>query len=139
MSRSENFEAGLVRFISSSEIVLLGTARPKAELKLLQIAHCTFALIETNPSRNLISKLSVAPADREGLRIFVILPLSGLFENPKLFTELHCPFGSSFIYLPENASTTLEKAERRLPQTLHRKLQGLLPLASRTRKTDLQF
>ena len=51
----------------------------------------------------------MAPADREGLRIFVILPLSGLFENPKLFTELHCPFGSSFIYLPENASTTLEK------------------------------
>jgi E3 ubiquitin-protein ligase HERC4 len=51
----------------------------------------------------------VAPVDRETLRIFILLPLLGLFENPRLFSELHCPFSRNLIGLPEAAWKILEK------------------------------
>jgi hypothetical protein len=59
--------------------------------------------------RNLIPKLEVNPPDKEALRVFLTLPLFGIFENPKLCSELHCPFSRNLIRLSKSAWAVTEK------------------------------
>ena len=73
------------------------------------ILQCYYIQIEIIFFRNLIPKLDVTPPDTETLRIFVTLPMLSLFENPKLFSELHSPFSRNLISLTKPAWSVVEK------------------------------
>ena len=65
--------------------------------------YCSFIF------RILVPKLYVSPPDTETLRIFIILPLFSLFDDPKFFSELHSPVSRNRISLTKPAWNVIEK------------------------------
>lgn len=49
--------------------------------------------------QHLIPSLAQAPPDVEALRLYLMLPECHLFDEPKLYSSIICPFAKSFLAL----------------------------------------
>ncbi|CAL1530118.1 unnamed protein product [Lymnaea stagnalis] len=55
--------------------------------------------ISTSIEQNLIPSLPQSPPDVEALRLYLMLPECLLFDQPKLYSSIICPFAKSFLSL----------------------------------------
>uniref|UniRef100_A0A0B7B3C0 HECT domain-containing protein n=2 Tax=Arion vulgaris TaxID=1028688 RepID=A0A0B7B3C0_9EUPU len=64
--------------------------------------------IITNIEQHLIPLLPASPADVEALRLYLILPECHLFDVPKLYSSIICPFAKNILSLDRVALKVLD-------------------------------
>ncbi|XP_041363097.1 probable E3 ubiquitin-protein ligase HERC4 [Gigantopelta aegis] len=64
--------------------------------------------IASSIEQDLLPGLPSSPPDVEALRLFLILPECHLFDQPKYYSSIICPFGRCILNLSEVASKVLE-------------------------------
>ncbi|XP_017135160.2 probable E3 ubiquitin-protein ligase HERC4 isoform X1 [Drosophila miranda] len=66
-------------------------------------------VIWDNVTKELITSLVASPADKESLRVYLLLPLYHEFMNSKHYKTLQAPLASAILKLTENPSKVLQK------------------------------
>ncbi|XP_046382187.1 probable E3 ubiquitin-protein ligase HERC4 isoform X2 [Haliotis rufescens] len=64
--------------------------------------------ITNSIEQDLLPSLPASPPDVEALRVFLILPECHLFDQPKYYSSLICPFGKNILNLDRVASKVLD-------------------------------
>ncbi|BFZ17845.1 hypothetical protein BsWGS_20882 [Bradybaena similaris] len=64
--------------------------------------------ISTDLEQHLIPMLPVSPPDVEALRLYLMLPECHLFDQPKLYNSIICPFAKNFLSLDKVAQKVFD-------------------------------
>ncbi|XP_064600028.1 probable E3 ubiquitin-protein ligase HERC4 isoform X2 [Liolophura sinensis] len=74
------------------------------EMKNKILSHIICGTLESK----LLRELPSSPPDVEALRLYLFLPLCHLFDNPRHYRTIICPFGESIIKLDKSASKIID-------------------------------